>query len=82
MLELQNDFDRVQFDLDEAQAENTKICQQNMVLIEQIRNFEQESFEIQMRIKKGHDIEHENKSHGEAISSLRDTERDLKRQVD
>jgi len=52
------------------------------VLIEQIRNFEKESFEIQMKVKKGIEAENENKTHGEAISSMRNNERDLQRQID
>jgi len=51
-------------------------------LIEQIRKFEQESFEIQMKVKKGIEVENENKTHGEAISSLKNQERDLQRQID
>jgi len=50
--------------------------------MEQLRKFEQESFEIQMKVKKGIDAENENKTHGEAISSLKYQERDLQRQID
>ena len=50
--------------------------------MEQLRKFEQESFEIQMKVKKGIEAENDNKTHGEAISSMRYNERDLQRQID
>ena len=50
--------------------------------MEQLRKFEQESFEIQMKVKKGIEAENDNKTHGEAISSLKYQERDLQRQID
>ena len=35
-----------------------------------------------MKVKKGIEVENENKTHGEAISSLKNQERDLQRQID
>ena len=52
------------------------------MLIEQLQNFEKESFEIQTKIKRGLETENENRNHGEAISSLKDQERDALRQID
>ena len=52
------------------------------MLVEQIRNFEKESFEIQTKVKRGLEAESETKTAGEAISSLKDTERELQRQLD
>ena len=45
--------------------------------MEQLKQFERETFEIETKIKRGLEYESENKSHGQAISSLKDTERDL-----
>lgn len=77
LVELQNDHDLTKTDLQQAQDQNKQLAQQNAVLIEQIRNFEKESFEIQMKVKKGIEAENENKTHGEAISNLKYQERDL-----
>jgi len=33
------------------------------VLVEQIREFEKQSFEIQTKIKRGYEVENENKTH-------------------
>jgi chromosome segregation ATPase len=82
MVELQNDHDLTKTDLQLAQDQNKQLAQQNAVLIEQIRNFEKESFEIQMKVKKGIEAENENKTHGEAISNLKYQERDLQRHID
>lgn len=82
LLDLQNDYDRIKSDNEELTQKNFQLTQQSTVLVEQLRNFEKESFEIQTKIKRGLEVENENKTHGEAISTLRDNERDLARQID
>ena len=52
------------------------------MLINQLKTFEKESFEIQTKIQRGLEVESENRNHGQAISNLRDQERDLQRQID
>jgi predicted nucleic acid-binding Zn-ribbon protein len=52
------------------------------VLVEQLRNFEKESFEIQTKVKRGLEADAESKTAGAAISSLKDTERELQRELD
>lgn len=52
------------------------------MLVEQLRNFEKESFEIQTKVKRGLEADAESKTAGAAISSLKDTERELQRELD
>lgn len=82
LLDLQNDYDRIKSDNDDLTQKNFQLTQQSTVLVEQLRNFEKESFEIQTKIKRGLEVENENKTHGEAISTLKDNERDYARQID
>ena len=56
-----------------------RVSDQNNLLVEQIRNFEKESFEIQTKVKRGLEYEGENKMHGQAIGALKDRERELQR---
>ena len=81
-MEVTNDKERLQQDLDDLRSQNHKTTEQNSILIEQIKNFEQQSFEIQTKIKRGMEYENENKTHGQAISTMKDRERDLQRQID
>lgn len=69
-------------DNEELTKKNLELTQQTGLLVEQLRNFEQESFEIQTKIKRGLEVENENKNAGKAISNLKDNERDLQRQID
>ena len=61
---------------------NLLLTQQNAALIEQLKNFEKESFEIQTKVKRGLEADAESKTAGAAISSLKDTERELQRELD
>jgi hypothetical protein len=42
--------------------------------VEQIKNFEKQSFEIQTKIKRGFEIESENRNNDQFISNLKDRE--------
>ena len=81
-IDLQNDYERVRADYQEVSDQNLVLTQQNAVLVEQLRNFEKESFEIQTKVKRGLEADAESKTAGAAISSLKDTERELQRGLD
>ena len=55
---------------------------QNGKLVEQLKMFEKESFEIQNRIRKGFEVEKENEHASRAIETLRHQEKELLRQVE
>ena len=63
-------------------AKYNNIMVQNQKLIEQLRLFEKDSYEIQAKIKRGFEVEKENEGHSKYIESLRDKERELLRQVE
>lgn len=81
-IDLQNDYERVRADYQEVSDQNLVLTQQNAVLVGQLRNFEKESFEIQTKVKRGLEADAESKTAGAAISSLKDTERELQRGLD
>lgn len=58
-------------------SENFKLTEQNTQLVEQIKNFEKQSFEIQAKVKRGLEIESENQENDQRIANLKDTERTL-----
>lgn len=76
-LELQNDIHRMKVDNEQLVQKNFTLTEQNVLLVEQIRTFEKETFEIQTKIQRGIETELENQNTGQAISILRDKERDL-----
>lgn len=55
------------------------ITVQNQKLIEQLQILEKESFEIETRIRRGLEIEKENKNNDKSIQILKDSERELQR---
>lgn len=79
--ELQNDVDRLKSDNDDLTTQNFSLTEQNTLLIEQIKNFEKQSFEIHAKLQRGLEISSENQTQNEKISSLKDKESDLQRQL-
>lgn len=49
---------------------------QNQKLIEQLRILEQESFEIQARVRRGIEVERENENISKSVSEQREKERE------
>lgn len=82
VLELQNDLQRTKVDNEQLVQKNFTLTEQNVVLVEQIRTFEKETFEIQTKIQRGLETDQENKNNGQAISVLRDKERELQREIE
>lgn len=81
-MDLKNDHERLSADNQALNQKYNTMMVQNQKLIEQLRNFEQESFQIEARIKQTKETQQENEASGRAIQDLRDQERDLKRQLD
>ena len=77
VVELQNDLDRFKANNEDLTTQNFTLTEQNTLLVEQIRNFEKQSFEIHAKIKKTHELEGENQSNDQYISNLKDKEADL-----
>lgn len=48
--ELQSENDRLEADCEDLRAKNLRMTRENSLLIEQIKNFERETFEIQTKI--------------------------------
>lgn len=64
VVDLENDNDRISADNKDLETKVTNLTSQNQILIQQIKNFEKESFEIQTRIQRGREVEDENKNNG------------------
>ena len=58
------------------------LVSQNQKLMEQLRIFEKESYEIQAKIKRGFEVERENENISKAVDTMRDKERELIRQTE
>jgi hypothetical protein len=67
--------------MEELVSQNFTLTEQNTVLVEQIRNFEKQSFEIQAKIKRGIEVETENQENDAKISNFKDTERGFHTQI-
>lgn len=81
-MELQNELVVKKNDLDELNAKYTHIFSQNTKLLEQLRLFEQESFEIQNKIRRGFEVEKENENIGKTMEQIRANERELNKQIE
>ena len=60
--ELQSENDRLEADCEDLRAKNLRMTRENSLLIEQIKNFERETFEIQTKIQRGSELENESKN--------------------
>jgi len=81
-VELQNELDVKKRELEDLNGKHTHVLSQNSKLMEQLKLFEQESYEIQNKIRRGFEVERENENIGKVIEDLRNTERDLLRQLE
>ena len=81
-VELQNDLDVARNDLNDLNAKHTHLIAQNSKLIEQLKLFEKESFEIQSKIRRGFEVERENENINKSVEQYRQIERDLNKQLD
>jgi len=80
--ELQNELDIKRNDLDALQRKQTQVESENQKLLDQLRDFERESYEINARIRKGMDVEKENETVGRQLDAMRSRERELEREVE
>jgi hypothetical protein len=55
---------------------------QNQKLLEQLRIFEKESFEIQAKIRRGFEVERENENISKSVENQREKERELVKQLE
>ena len=69
-------------ELGDLNAKHTHLLTQNSKLIEQLKIFERESFEIQNKIRRGFEVERENENITKTVEQYRHAERDLKKQID
>ena len=78
-MDLKNDHDRLKVDHESLNETYNKMMVQNQKLIEQLKTFEKESFEIEARIKQTKEAQVEGAQSNRVIQDLKDTERDQKR---
>lgn len=81
-MELQNEVDVLRGDLNDLNAKHSHLIAQNSKLIEQLKIFEKESFEIQTKIRRGFEVERENENISKTVDQYRQQERELNRQID
>ena len=80
--ELQNDLDIKKNEISDLNQKYNNLIVQNTKLIETLKVFERESFEIQTKIRRGFEVEKENENIAKTVESLRNNERELHRQID
>ena len=78
-MDLQNNHERLSVDNKALNEKYNHIMLQNQKLVEQLKNFEKESFEIEARIKHTKETQQENSMNSKVIQDLKDSERDQKR---
>jgi len=76
---LQNEIDVKKGELEEINSSYNHILSQNTKLVEQLKLFEKESFEIQNKIRRGFEVEKENENYSRNVDTLRNAERELGR---
>lgn len=69
-------------ELAELQAKHTTVTSQNAKLLDQLRLFEKETFELEARIRRGIEIERENHNMTKNVEQQREKEREQARQVE
>lgn len=82
LTEAQHERDQAKQELAELNVKHSSAIAQNQRLLEQLRIFEQESFEIQARIRRGVEIERENENMAKNVEAQRERERDMARQAE
>ena len=80
--ELQNDLDIKKNEISDLNQKYNNLIVQNTKLIETLKVFERESFEIQTKIRRGFEVEKENENIAKTVESLRNNERELHRQIE
>jgi hypothetical protein len=82
VVELTNELEVTKDELNQINLKYNTLVTQNSKLMEQLRIFERESFEIQAKIKRGFEVERENENISKAVDTMRDKERDFVRQIE
>lgn len=71
-----NERDLAKRDLVELNVKYTSLVHQNQKLIDQLKILEQESFEIQARIRRGIEVERENENITKTVDQYKEKERE------
>ena len=71
-----NERDLAKRDLVELNVKYTSLVHQNQKLIDQLKILEQESFEIQARIRRGIEVERENENITKTVDQYKENERE------
>ena len=82
VIELTNELEVTKEELTQINLKYNTLVAQNSKLMEQLRIFERESYEIQAKIKRGFEVERENENISKTVDNIRERERELLRQVE
>lgn len=74
--------DMAKTEVAEVQAKFATVTSQNAKLLEQLRMFEKESFELEARIRRGIEVERENQNMTRTQEQQREKERELARSIE
>lgn len=82
MNEVLNERDLAKQELSELNVKHATVVTQNTRLVEQLRQLEQESFEIQARVRRGIEVERENENISRSVEQWREKEREMGRAIE
>jgi inhibitor of KinA sporulation pathway (predicted exonuclease) len=74
LIELQSERDLLKSELSELELKHTSLLTQNERLKDQLRILEQESYEIQARVRRGIEVERENENISRSVEQQREKE--------
>lgn len=74
LTELQSERDLLKSELSELELKHTSLLTQNERLKDQLRILEQESYEIQARVRRGIEVERENENISRSVEQQREKE--------
>jgi len=80
--ELQSERDLLKDELSTLNSKHSALLATNSRLVEQLKSLEQESFEIQARIRRGIEVERENENISRSVEQQREREREQARVIE
>ncbi len=69
-------------DTDDLRKNYKDLCEQKTMLVQQLTMFEQDSFEIQAKVKRGLDAQKLNEKTERTLDQMKERERELTRQLE